>query len=161
MIKLNKLLKLNLLLILMISSVYIVFAEVKDEGVILRPVVEYSSGDLRDPFSNLFQLGRIKREQNIQVPQEGIEQIKVLPDLKKFKVQGVIWGGKFPQAIINNKIFKVGDLVEGFEIMNIEKKGISLGFGVEMFILPTPGNAPATDKEDKEVNKADEAKEDK
>ena len=122
-------------LMLLLSFTHIVFAQSNSDGVILRPVVEYTSEDLRDPFSNLFQLNKEKKDQNIQVPQESIEQEQPLPDLGNFKVQGIIWGGNFPQAVINNKILKVGDLIDGGQIASIEKKGITLNYAGRMVNL--------------------------
>ncbi len=139
-----------LILLLLVSFAHIAFAEGDNDGVILRPVVEYSSGNLRDPFNNLFQLYKEKNAQNIQVPQESAAQERAVPSLGNFKVQGVIWGGKFPQAIINNKLLKVGDSIDGFEIVDIEKEGISLSFAGTIVNLSAPGNAPVLDKEDKE-----------
>lgn len=144
-----------LVLVLLVSFAHLVFADSNNDGVILRPVIEYSSGDLRDPFGDLFQLAaeREKKEkemQSIQSPQETTEPEKPLPSLDKFQVQGVVWGGKFPQAIINNKILGVGDSIEGVEIVSIEKKGITLNFAGRMATLATPGNVPVLGKGTKE-----------
>ena len=128
----DKLLNLMVILLLLVSFTYIAFAGSDNDGVISRPVIEYSSGDLRDPFGDLLQLA-IEKEQKakevqdvVAAPKDSTEPAKPMPSLDKFKVQGVIWGGKFPQAIINNKILGVGDLIEGAEIVSIEKKGITL-----------------------------------
>ena len=151
-----KLLNLMVILLLLASFTYIAFADSDNDGVISRPVIEYSSGDLRDPFGDLLQLA-IEKEQKakevqdvVAAPKDSAEPHKPMPSLDKFKVQGVIWGGKFPQAIINNKILGVGDLIEGAEIVSIEKKGIALSFAGTMASLAIPGNAPVLDKGDKE-----------
>ena len=144
-----------LFLILLVSRAPMIFADSPSDGVIARPVIEYSSGDLRDPFSDLVQLAaekekKEKAEQTIQAPQETTELQKPMPTLDKLKVQGVIWGGRFPQVIINNKILGIGDLIEGFEIVSIDKKGITLNFAGRVVNLATPGNAPISLKKDKE-----------
>jgi len=146
----DKLLKLIFILTLLISSAHIVFAENNDDGIILRPVIVYNSGDLRNPFSNLFQLSKEKEEQSIQAPKEIIEPQVPMPSLENFKVQGAIWGGKFPQVIINNKMLKIGDLIDDFEIVNIEKKGITLSFNGMIANLNFTGYTPALGKGDKE-----------
>lgn len=148
----DKLLRLIFISALLVSFAHLVFADGNSDGVISRPVIEYSSGDLRDPFSDLFQLAvekekKEKEEQDIQVPLVGsADPEKSMPSLEKFKVQGVIWGGKFPQAIINNKILGTGDLIDGAEIVSIEKKGITLSFSGRLANLPTPGNAEVSEK---------------
>jgi Tfp pilus assembly protein PilP len=138
---------------LLINSSHIAFADNNDDGLILRPAIEYSSGDLRDPFIDLFQLSmekeqKDKEEQDIPVLGEDTETQKPLPSLEEFKVQGVIWGGKFPQVIINDKILGVGDAINEAEIVNIEKNWITLNFSGRQANLATPGNAPALEKED-------------
>lgn len=143
-----------LILILLLSFAHVVFAD-NNDGVISRPVIEYSSGDLRDPFSDLLQLAvakeqKTKEEENVQMPLDTTEPQKPFPGLDKFKVQGVIWGGKFTQVIINDKILGVGDLIEGVEIAKIDKKEIVLNFAGRMASLAIPGNAPVSVKGDKE-----------
>jgi hypothetical protein len=64
---------------------------------------------------------------------------KPLPELK---VQGVIWGGNFPQAIVNNKVLKVGDTVEGVEIKSIDKKGITVLFEGSESTISSPAAGP-------------------
>jgi len=145
----------GVILILLAGFASLLFAEGNNDGVISRPVIEYTSGDLRDPFSDLFQLAaekekKEKEEQKIQSPLENIEPEKPLPSLDKFKVQGLIWGGKFPQAIINNKVLGVGDSIEGVEIVNIDKKGITLDFAGRKAVLANPGSTSISEKVNKE-----------
>jgi len=148
MMKANKLL--GIILILLISFVQIVFAQNKKDGLVLRPVIEYSSGDLRDPFNDLFYLEKKKDDQIVQAPEEGVEQQEPLPSLDNFKVKGVIWGGKFPLVIINDKMLKVGDLINDAEIVSITKEGIVLNFSGRIATLVTPGNVPVSIKGNKE-----------
>ena len=94
-----------------------------EEPVVQRPKVEYKSEGLRDPFDPL-----IKDEKPVAKIDEGQPQ-KPLPALT---VQGVIWGTKLPQAIINNKVVRTGDSLEGVDIVSIGKDGVTISFnGVE------------------------------
>ena len=125
------------------------------DGVISRPVIEYSSGDLRDPFMDLFQMAaekekREKELRNFEAPKDETDKVLPMPSLDKIKVQGLIWGGRFPQAVINGRILGIGDSIESFKIVNIEKKGITLSFSGRTVNLPTPGNAPDLKKKNKE-----------
>jgi len=145
----------GVILILLAGLANVVFADSNNDGLISRPVIEYTSGDLRDPFSDLFQLAeekakKEKEAQTIQAPLENIVPDKPLPSLDNFKVQGVIWGGKFPQAIINNKVLGVGDSIEGVEIVKIDKKGITLNFAGRTATLAALGNPPSVTKGNKE-----------
>lgn len=97
------------------------------DGVISRPVVEYKSGGFRDPF----QPPLVKQEKKVtQVEQakqvKKIDLIQPGSDIGNLKVQGIIWGGKIPQAIINDEVFSVGDTIQGIEILSIDKTGITL-----------------------------------
>jgi hypothetical protein len=106
--------------------------ETATEGVIVRPVVEYKADKLRDPFRTY-----LKKEEPKEVLQE-ITLVKPKLDLGKLNVQGIIWGGKIPQAIINNKVLTIGNLIEGAEILSIEKKGITLSYNGAIFDLIAP-----------------------
>ncbi|MCX5669031.1 MAG: hypothetical protein NTX89_02790 [Candidatus Omnitrophica bacterium] len=106
------------------------------EGIIARPVMEYESDKLRDPFERY-----LVKEVPKELPQEITDSAKPKLDLSKLKVQGIIWGVKTPQAIINAKVLTVGDLIEGAKILKIEKKGVTLGFNGEIFDLAVPGQS--------------------
>lgn len=41
-------------------------------------------------------------------------------------VKGMVWNTNLPQAIINNQILKVGDEVQGMQIISIDRAGIEL-----------------------------------
>ena len=106
------------------------------DGVIARPVVEYKSGELRDPF----------KEVKDAEPQKKPDSAVPGPDFNKLKVHGIIWGGRFPQTIINNKVLTVGDSIEGAEILSIDKKGITLSFAGKVTSLTVPGYTPVLKK---------------
>jgi len=110
--------------------------ENKDDEVIARAIVEYKSGQLRDPFQSYI-ISEKKEEQ--VAAQKDTGSIKPVLDLNKIEVQGIIWGGKIPQAIVNNKVLAVGDLIEGAQILSIDKGGITLNLSGEIINLPAPG----------------------
>ncbi len=114
--------------------------------ILLKPnVVEYKSGNMRDPFY------QEKKPEVIKKIEEAPVQKKSLPVLK---IQGMVWGGNFPQAIINNKIVKIGDKIEDASIVEINKEGVVILFEKQKYSLPSPG---VTDLENSfrkpEVNK--------
>ncbi|MFH0917612.1 MAG: hypothetical protein V1830_00585 [Candidatus Omnitrophota bacterium] len=129
----------NILLVFLLAGLIgqnpLAWAEevVTPEGLIVRPVVEYKSGKLRDPFKTYF----IKEEIKEVLP-ESTDLSRPEFDLNKLKVQGIIWGAKIPQAIINDKVLTIGDLIEGAQIVSIEKKGITLSYYGAVFDLPAP-----------------------
>lgn len=53
--------------------------------------------------------------------------------LPKFNVIGIVWGEAAPRAIIDNKIYKIGDTVKGAKILEITDKGIHMIYKTKDF----------------------------
>ncbi len=120
-------------------------SEAGSENIFIRPQVEYKASSLRDPFKEDI-LKKDKPEAEIKSPVS--EPLAPLPEMD---VQGLIWGGNFPQAIINNKVYVVGDLIEGAEILSIDKKGIKLSSAAGIFDLVAPGLSSVLDENAKDL----------
>ena len=101
---------------------------------IVKPSVEYDAGNLRDPFTNPF--AKEEKQSSSQKVENQEQAIEFVPPA--LKVQGIIWGGKFPQAIINDKVVKVGDTIEGAQITDIKKEGITCLFQGRQFNVSSP-----------------------
>ncbi|MFA5090010.1 MAG: hypothetical protein WC510_03100 [Candidatus Omnitrophota bacterium] len=52
-------------------------------------------------------------------------------------VQGVVWGEPMPQAIINNRVINMGDVIEGAKVIDISKKGVVLLYKDRKYLLPS------------------------
>ena len=76
--------------------------------------IEYEAQGLKDPF----------QEEKIVIKKEVIE-IKPLPSLQ---IQGIVWGGAVPQAIINNKVVKIGDTIGQVRIIDITRGSVTVLF---------------------------------
>ncbi|MBL7085393.1 MAG: hypothetical protein ISS43_04730 [Candidatus Omnitrophica bacterium] len=87
--------------------------------------VKYTSYNLRDPFQSPFEM----------VEAETIEPTVIGADLPHLRVQGIVWGSKVPQAIINNTVVKVGEIIEGAEIIDIRKEGVYVLYEEGQYIL--------------------------
>lgn len=131
-------------LILAISFAGLVFAQ--DDAVneiIDRPQIKYKSADLRDPFISEM----AEKEEEKSLTGQGEDELnKPTFDLNALNVQGIIWGGKIPQAIINNKVLSVGSLINEAEILSIDKTGITVSFAGEIFNLSAPGKNSVLNK---------------
>jgi len=113
-------------------------AERKQEYTIVRPKVEYTASDSRDPFTG------INFGENVN---QGSADIGISPP--DLTIQGIIWGGRLTQAIINNKVLGVGDSIQGVKIIGIGKEGVTVLFGGRSFILGSPAaGSTAIDKEE-------------
>ncbi len=106
----------------------------------VRPAVQYKSQDQRDPFKGITKDDFREKQGSatIVTPED-----KPLPALT---VQGIIWGAKFPQAIINNKVVKVGDMLQGVKILSIDKNGITVLFDGRQVTLSAPAGGARTPK---------------
>lgn len=98
--------------------------------IAIRPRIEYTSDRLKDPFQS-----NLKKE--ITIVTASVEEAAVLP-LPALTIQGVIWGGSSPCAIINNKVVRIGDTIEGARITEIKKEGITVLFNGGVHNLSAP-----------------------
>ena len=97
--------------------------------MISRPKVEFNRTK-RDPFEKVI-IRKGKGEARIQ----NTDDTASCSLIDSFVIQGLIWGGNFPQAIINNKVYKVGDTIQGATISNIDKNGIIFTLSGKKYIL--------------------------
>lgn len=104
-------------------------AATEAKEIIVRPNIEYKAEGLNDPFADPF----LSQESKEKGPQNPAAEAPA-PNIT---VQGLIWGGNFPQAIINNKVVKVGDTIEGARIISIDKDDISVFFNERQYHLST------------------------
>jgi hypothetical protein len=109
--------------------------QVQDLGVIQEPDLEYRAYNLRDPFEDL--IARKKQEDMEKKPETEIDTYEQPPPLD---VQGLVWGGAVHQAIINGKVVKVGDSIEGAEVIEIDKEGVSMLYKKRIFKLSSPAS---------------------
>jgi hypothetical protein len=107
-------------------------AQESNQELNFRPEVSYQAENLRDPFKNPIQ----------EEAAAAAKDIGNVPELvpPKLTIQGVIWGGLFPQAIINNQVVKVGGNVEGAQIISIDKDSVTVYFGNRNIVLPSPAS---------------------
>lgn len=98
-----------------------------ERDVIRKPNLEYKSEKLPDPFRKQFE--EVAAAAEAPVSREEGYSNELSAELRdSFAIQGIIWGGRFPQAIMNNKVVKVGDEVMGARIIEINPNGISVLF---------------------------------
>jgi hypothetical protein len=102
-----------------------------------KPQVEYTADNLADPFQAPMQ--------EKPGPEEIGGQAKPR-ELPQLKVEGMIWGGKFSQAIINSNVYKIGDKIEGAQIQKIEPQGVTLLFDGSEVVLPAPSAGGVSQK---------------
>lgn len=86
--------------------------------------VEYTSQDLRDPFKSPLEMEKVL-DKGV-APEAGLSHLKV---------QGMVWSSKMPQAIINNTVVRIGEVINGAEILDIRKEGIYVLYQGRQYII--------------------------
>lgn len=92
--------------------------------------VVYKGAGYESPFKTALPEKADNQEGENLPPKEEIS----LPALT---VKGVIWGGRFPQAILNDTVVREGDRIEEAKVLEISKDEIKLEFKGKVFILNT------------------------
>ena len=118
----------------------------------IRPKVEYITEGSREPFQDYFS----KKKPVTEMPEAEItvedevaavpEEPEPPPSLPSLTVQGIIWGGSVPCAIINNKVLKRGDSIEEVELIKIEKESIEVLYQGWNYSLSSPANLSPDEK---------------
>lgn len=88
-------------------------------------VVEYKPASAKDPFRSPL-ADKPLRDAGKK------EEVVVLPAMK---LKGIIWNVKEPQAVINDKVVKIGDNIEDAQITAIEKGLVRLRYKEKDFTL--------------------------
>ncbi|MDI6605996.1 MAG: hypothetical protein QME65_02490 [Candidatus Omnitrophota bacterium] len=112
---------------------------------IVRPAVEYEAEDFRDPFQKPSVESKtvVGKEESYSESEQRAAEF-----LNSLQVQGIILGGRFPQAIVNNNVIKVGDRVGEARIIGITKAGISIFLYNRIYNISSPaGSGPDLPKQ--------------
>ncbi|MFQ5680607.1 MAG: hypothetical protein ACE5GG_00920 [Candidatus Omnitrophota bacterium] len=97
--------------------------------------VVYTAGKYFDPFSDW--LPREIKENPVVIKQrhrakrQPAENI-ILPN---FSLEGIVWGGGFPQVIIDGLVLKEGEKIEGAEVLEITKSKVKMLYKNKIFFL--------------------------
>ena len=62
----------------------------------------------------------VRKKKAESLPQNSVG----IADLPKVDLLGISWGGKTPLAFIGEKTYKIGDTIEGAEILDINENGV-------------------------------------
>ncbi len=131
----------NVLISLFLVLILSFFAQsyAQENGSFVKPEVSYGAMNLRNPFQSPV---LSKSETNVLEENPGTQD--VLPIA--LTVQGIIWGSDLPQAIINNKVVKVGETIDEAKVISIEKDSITVFVVNKQFKLLSPALTPLAEK---------------
>ncbi len=107
----------------------------KEKGII---PVDYTGAQYRDPLELPMELRtpikpvvETAAQPTLKIERE-IEREIVLPT---FTIQGIVWGGVKPQALINQGLCEKGDIIKGAKIADITKEGVTFVYKNKKFII--------------------------
>ena len=79
--------------------------------------VEYTGRSFGDPFDSG------------ETGAAPVESGQGAAEISSMSLEGLVWGAEYPQAILNGQIVKIGDTLEGYEVVAIDKTGVQLRAG--------------------------------
>lgn len=101
--------------------------------------VAYTAGELRDPMTSL--LPKPPEPQAVTAGGPGAAGPGMAPPEPpkppSVTVEGVIWGGVRPQALISGRVYEIGDTIEGARIVAIDEQGVKVAVAGATFSLTT------------------------
>ena len=110
--------------------------------------VRYTAGALRDPM-NSYLPGESDEAPvaggpvSILPPPDGTPQAPSAPQPPAVTLRGILWGGREPQAIIEEDAYGLGDTVQGGRIVSIDAEGVVIELEGHRFRLTLDGAAGA------------------
>ncbi len=109
--------------------------------------VSYNAASSRDPMTSLLPKPEPAAMSAAGGPGGMAEQAAppLPPRPPEVNVEGVIWGGSRPQALIGGKLYEIGDMIGGARIVAIDHSGIQISFAGSTFSLTTAAAAMAPD----------------
>jgi hypothetical protein len=93
-----------------------------------RPAT-YAAHELRDPMESLLPRQDSGTGHGLGMAGEAVEAGQPREaEPPKLELQGFVWQGREPQAIINNTLVRVGESVGGATIVSIERRGVTVEY---------------------------------
>ncbi len=135
--------------IFLIAISFLILGAIKDESLFILAQqkdtnnkkkgiapVDYTGAQYRDPLELPIEL----RTPIKSVAETAIEKGRKIEKeeeivLPAFTVQGMVWGGVRPQALINEGLCEKGDIIKDAEIADITKEGVTLIYKNKKFII--------------------------
>ena len=87
----------------------------------------YAASSMRDPLKSYLPERPIEQRPTGSW-QDGSSASSPVAPPPQLRLQGVLLGGPVPQAIINNKVYRVGESINGAKITVIERQGVMVEF---------------------------------
>lgn len=119
--------------------------------------IGFSQQERRNPFKNWFPeiKKKIQEVDTKQIVSFKVEEERIF-DVSLYSLQGVVWGEYTPKAIINNRIYSLGDKLGEAEIIIIDKRGVAVNFNEKEYLIGSKNVSIKEEKEEKEEQEEEE-----
>lgn len=102
----------------------------------LRPKVEFDPiPSQKSPFYNY-----VKAQTQKFIDGQSVKEEKQSEYISSFVIQGAVWGEETPLAIIDNKVLRIGDIINDAVIEKIDKNGITVSVNGRPIHLDLPSS---------------------
>ena len=127
-----------------VSGVKEEFLEGNLEDNVGQEQEELDIHNFRDPFLSWLPRAilqeALEQDEKIPIIFEGSQEFEEIMEeeeitLPDFTIQGVIWNTDLPQAIVNDMIVRVGDVIDDAKIVEITKTGITIDYRDRRFYI--------------------------
>ena len=100
----------------------------------------YTASELRDPFESRLPVPPQPESAVADASsQEGMTETSA--PQPQLEVEGILWGGSRPKAVINGDVYGINDIVEGVKIVAIDHRGVAVDLGGQpVYYAPSTGN---------------------
>lgn len=149
-----------ILTILLIGSFYWAEqtrCEVKEKKQVNTASVKKETLSFKDPFLPALPKKKIipkKVEQKAQVKPVAVsvkeQEKEIIPP--SLAIQGLIWNTDRPQAIVNESVVGIGDMLEGAKIVGIQKTGISIVYEGKPFWIKKDATSSKSGRKSRAAN---------
>ena len=95
----------------------------------------YTADEARDPMESLLPM---PPSPSTPKSQGAVKESPPPPPPPILRIEGLLWGGPEPKAIINGAVYKMDDVVQGARILTIDRRGVTVEhFGTPVFYAMT------------------------
>lgn len=88
-----------------------------------QAVPAYTAFEARNPFKSLLPVPQVLA-QNAQADVSAVQEASAPPP--QLHVEGLVWGGDRPKAIIDGRVYSLEDTVAGAKILAIDRGGVTI-----------------------------------
>ena len=113
----------------------------------------YTAYEFRDPFESRLPApskvpaDSVRDASPSSPPSTPQEQLSESPALPPLRIEGMLWGGAQPKAIINGNVYGVNDIVNGLTIVAIDHRGVAVNLGGKpVYIMPSTGSTSGNEQ---------------